>query len=106
MKLVIARDRWLRGTGIGCLLDNQGKMCCLGFLLKAQGVPDEALLNHPFYPVSPHCWPSSTNLRVLDDLTRTNDAAYVTGEDREAWIIEGMKHLDVECEFAGDSDAY
>lgn len=37
--LVISRKKWLRGTGVGRLLDAQGKMCCLGFACLAAGVP-------------------------------------------------------------------
>lgn len=44
-RLVIDRSRWLRGEGLGELLRRlDGKMCCLGFLGAACGVPKEAML--------------------------------------------------------------
>jgi len=44
-KLVIDRKRWNRGRGGSSLLNNQGKMCCLGFLAKSFGHSEEDILN-------------------------------------------------------------
>lgn len=47
-KFTVRRDMWLRGTGGGQLLvdahsRDAGKMCCLGFLGLALGVPEGTL---------------------------------------------------------------
>lgn len=44
-KLIIDRDRWMRGKGrISRLLRNDGNRCCLGFLGQACGYSDLMLL--------------------------------------------------------------
>lgn len=42
MKLVIDRETWVRGDSMNAaLINNKGQRCCLGFYLRACGVPDE-----------------------------------------------------------------
>ncbi len=43
--VTIKRSKWLRGTGEGCLLDDKGKMCCLGFLAREAGFSSDEILN-------------------------------------------------------------
>lgn len=45
--LVIDRNIWFRGQGSkeSKLLNDNGKMCCVGIYLKACGVPEEDILN-------------------------------------------------------------
>lgn len=48
MKLVITRSKWFRGEGghrSKLIRGSDGKMCCLGFLGLACGVPKTYLLN-------------------------------------------------------------
>jgi len=48
MKLIIDRKRWLRGGGNdSCLLDGEGRMCCLGFYGIALGFSGEEILEKP-----------------------------------------------------------
>lgn len=46
MELVIDRSKWVRGpNGHSCLLNDDGKMCCLGFLALADGMLPEEILD-------------------------------------------------------------
>lgn len=46
--LVIDRDRWLRGgVSATCLLNRNGKMCCLGFYALALGFQEEHVIEVP-----------------------------------------------------------
>jgi len=49
MKLVIKRKTWLRGatggSGSSCLLDDKGRMCCLGFFGRARGLRPKEIRN-------------------------------------------------------------
>jgi len=47
-KFEIRKSKWLRGEGNSCLLrEEDGKMCCVGILGKALGVPKKFLLEIP-----------------------------------------------------------
>lgn len=47
MRVEISRAKWGRGQPIGSALKrgDDGKMCCLGFVCVAAGVPEEKLVN-------------------------------------------------------------
>ena len=47
MKITIEREKWLRGTGEGMLLDpKQKKMCCVGFFALALGYSKKEIEGH------------------------------------------------------------
>jgi hypothetical protein len=46
IKVTVDRAKWYRGEGpdLSRLLRGDGKMCCIGFLGKAMGIPDDAMI--------------------------------------------------------------
>lgn len=103
-ELVIDRAKW----GKGALLNSEGKMCCLGFLSKACGVPDEEIKYVPF----PH-----TNWDKIPTAFRGNTPAcskaaaindeYTqepqTPEEREAALISLFSEKGIALRFTGTS---
>lgn len=121
MKLVIDRARWIRGTMDSFLLRHDGKMCCLGFLSRAVGLP-EAEIRHRLTPVSltdeqcktypewlrPHLDPLMPNVRrnsiVAHDLMGVNDQLNVHDSAREAKLVARFAELGIELEFTGEGE--
>ena len=75
MNLTIQRSKWLRGEGssVSVLLrSHDGKMCCLGFLALAIGIPQDKIVDigspsrtHADYI---HMWPSRLLNNKLGDV--------------------------------------
>ena len=108
MILTIQRSKWLRGNdGDGsCLLDNDGKMCCLGFYAKALGAEDSQI----FAVTIPQDCDSPEREKIFSErsggrwilsedgagdshdaveLIVQNDSNYLTEEERE-WSIQEL----------------
>jgi hypothetical protein len=120
-QLVIDRSRWLRGNpDDSCLLDRNGKMCCLGFYLKSCGAADVELLEAG----SPACLthhPRPAKWLVVnvarDDLheatqldsnrctalMQVNDSVEWTDENREREIAHLFHRQGIEVEFVDGS---
>ncbi len=96
IKVVIERSKWLRGTGDGTLLDDNGCKCCLGFLGKVCGYTDKDIkrkgtpadLNTKSF--ANNKWPESIlepdgryNTKLTDDLTTANDSTTLKGANKE-----------------------
>jgi hypothetical protein len=107
MKLVIDRAKWQRGEpGNGCLL-RDGRMCCLGFLGCALGIPADDLLEEATPgDVENSAWPEwllgdmSGNSTAGDLLMRINDAALGSGSGGSAVTSEEQREHALAREFA------
>ena len=115
MKLIIDRQMWLRGEGATVsrlLRSSDGKMCCLGQLGIACGIPSEMIKNRavpsdvplhvnafPRFLISdPEYQPDASNECLA--LMKINDGVYYYSEaEREhALTMEFAKH-DIQVEF-------
>ena len=76
LEVIIDRSKWNRGIpkvkyrqhfGGSALLNEQGNMCCLGFVCKALGLSDEQIANREY--------PQSTSLKI-PQLTEFNNVSY------------------------------
>lgn len=43
LKFTVNREEWLRGQNYGCLLDEDGMKCCLGFAALALGYSQDKI---------------------------------------------------------------
>lgn len=118
MKLVIERDRWLRGEGSSdsyLLRDSDGKMCCLGFyalacgLMKIQiaNVTDPAGARRPtkafedalvHIPLNPEEMPLG-NSQAAKDLMSANDSIELEDNEREQRLERLFAKIGVQVEF-------
>jgi len=113
-KLVIKRSSWLRGEGgdtSTLFRPRDGKMCCLGFYLRDQGIEEDELIDMPD-PQSLNCdlleaggeipdWLLSgkDNSALVVELISINDLIGDPEETREAEIKEAFARADVEVTF-------
>lgn len=104
-KTVVKRSEWLRGNYDGRLLNNEGLKCCLGFRCEQAGIALENLRGKelPFEVKGKSrlpWWLRSVNLEgKANQAAITNDANYLTDEEREAEITEIFKNQGEEIEF-------
>lgn len=99
-KLVIDRTKWLRGTGNGWLLNNEGRMCCLGFECLRHGVVPQKIdsVNMPNsirdsrLPV----WLMGTD---ADLAANVNDNMNIDDLERESQIKDIFARHEIEVEF-------
>lgn len=111
-KLVIDRAKW----GTSALLSKDGTMCCLGFLSKACGVPDEDMLDVP-YPrfkwVDMFGVNTEFAARDFDVLVAPgtpaptaaaaiNDSSTLSMEQKETQLIELFANNGIELSFTGE----
>lgn len=105
-ELIIDRAKW----GTGSLLRSDGKMCCLGFLSKACGVPNELILHsgYPYYewikefglnkefaaPI--HSASRSTSAAII------NDSTVLSNEVKEAKLIKLFADNGITLSFVGE----
>jgi hypothetical protein len=112
MKLVIDRNKWLRGEGHGesyLLRKSDGKMCCLGFYGIACGIPQSMLVDVTT-PSSVHdsfnSWGDGQWLlsrwRHCESLMDTNDLEIIDDNKREKYIAAIFAEHDVQVEFVGE----
>jgi hypothetical protein len=124
MKLVIDRKTWLRGDPASYLLREQdGKMCCLGFLSLQCGVTKEKMMglatvavgadaNAEFrqgalaslaqvnkYARDPDAPYKNTD--IADALMEANDDTLLSDAQREESLVELFKKIGVDVEFEG-----
>lgn len=116
MKLVIDRNTWLRGEGTEnsfLLREKDSKMCCLGFLGAACGVPSEsmtnteapALLNQDHRDLFPDfLFHGGRDLNQdssdeCNSLVEINDDEELTPEEREAELTMLFAKHGIEVEF-------
>lgn len=124
-KLVITRPEWARGSRPGTdgnyLLDNEGKMCCLGFAGKQLcNLPDERLLDSgtPAHLGDAFCNGLSWLLEEVESeageptgsledsadcqhLMDVNDASSTSDAEKEAEIIKTFALHGVDVTFEG-----
>lgn len=121
MKLIIDRDKWIRGETeerSRLLRSSDGKMCCLGFYSKANGYSDDEIegINSPceldpshrppgmnwlFQSSTPGAFPSRDASTVCWDLMVSNDDSEITEDSREKCLSELFEKNGVEVEFVG-----
>jgi len=121
MKLIIDRKTWARGTpGQAKLLDEDcGYRCCLGFLAKECGIPDEALSSvksfDQFYLLPGKLkWIKKVPQFLLDGcrnsdaaqlLMQANDVSllhsnlFKSETEREEWLTKKFAEYDIELVF-------
>ena len=110
MKFSINRNTWLRGEGAEAsrlLRFADKKMCCLGFYLRACGVPTQILLgaNTPYAirgsVPKEAAWLLHPYVADMSALMEENDSYYVTEKGRERRIKEIFARHSVLVEFEG-----
>jgi len=112
IKVVIKRSKWLRGTGDGTLLNEDGERCCLGFLGKVCGYSDKDLkrkgtpmdLNTKTFKNGK--WPKTIlspeyryNTDLTEDLVSANDDTNVLGANKERRIKSLGKKGGIDFQF-------
>lgn len=108
MKLIIYRDKWLRGEGTdtSCLLRSfDQKQCCIGFLCEALGVPREELVKYLAsqslarkFPSLPN-WLTNIGSSDLFAAYNANDDVLLSDEDRENRITKIFARHGIEVDF-------
>jgi hypothetical protein len=107
-KLVIDRTKWLRGEGVGCLLDpEREKMCCLGFEMLRLGYGTEQIHNVGMpisvsYGPANNTWLVESGCRGAADVSRLsqiNDNTGLPAVERETKIAEIFARHNIEVEF-------
>lgn len=113
MKLVIDRNKWLRGEGPSqsrLIRSNDNQMCCLGFLGKACGISEQELFDEytPETAGDENKWPNGIfnedaveNSDITAELMEINDDENLTDENRESNLIERFATINIEVEFVG-----
>jgi len=110
VKLTIEREKWLRGTGEGSLLDSeQKKMCCVGFFALALGYSKKEIQGHAVLSdleqerLKGMRWCFDKNdLKEGSDLNKlysTNDSLRTSDTQKEKTIKRLFKRHKVEVEF-------
>lgn len=112
MKLVIDRKKWGRGELFGMLLNDAGKMCCLGFLGLACGLPenvirDVAMPANVFGKSAKRNndkWAKMINrgddsTRLAKSLAVINDNTNTSDKQKERKITQKFKTIGVDVKF-------
>ncbi len=110
-KLVIDRKKWLKGDdgNNSCMLDDDGHMCCLGFVARRitklskerlfrQGTPADCYLGESLLTYS-----SDGTLRDNDfsaEAMDINDDSGLSEKEREKKLIKLFKKNDIELSFS------
>lgn len=90
MKLTIDRSRWCRGDENPYLLrESDGRMCCLGFFLRACGLPEDRIKGlaepqHPFEGGAPSAIPGPATFLVVHEEIEADE-----GEEDESYFDYG-----------------
>lgn len=104
-KTIVKRSEWLRGTGEGYLLDDEGMKCCLGFRCEQGGISLNNLLEKELpYEVRGHsrlpAWLQSKNLEgEANKAAIVNDESCLTDKQREDELREIFASQGEEIEF-------
>lgn len=115
--IVIDRAQWLLPTDAvqniqnSCLLDSDGKMCCLGFVaLQLAGAEKKHILHYGSPASTPWlAWPQvlkpyltdAPNSPLATALMAINDNVAVSREEREFAIGNKFREAGIEVEFEG-----
>lgn len=118
--VIVKRSQWGRGQGSGYLcLASTGLQCCLGFVCRAAGLPENvitgkmdvhqvitqlpapALLNQLVEPVEYGVAHSTMPTQLHNDMTSTNDREDYTDTEREAQLIRLGRQAGFELVFEG-----
>jgi hypothetical protein len=114
MKLIIDRERWLRGEGADesyLLRSRDSKMCCLGFFGLACNLTENQIINECMpnaFSLSQVSWNQDwlfdqNNRRALSQETKSlliiNDTVNLNSDERERRIKEIFARHNVEVEF-------
>lgn len=110
LKFTVYRESWLRGNGTasGLLLD--GQRCCLGFLGKACGIPDDEMRQkaepESIDPMLIRLWPrsivnlSKTNTALCSNIIEENDCDDYDADDlREVALSALFADAGIDVEF-------
>lgn len=107
-KFRINRKTWLRGTLNSCLLNEDGKKCCLGFYSLARGLNKRDIVNK-FEPseltkddnsfMLPELCCDAGDSKIASRLMCINDNSNTTDKVKEKAIKNNFKKLGVEVEF-------
>ena len=128
-KLIIYRDRWLRGEGTDSYLlrEKDNKMCCLGFYCKALGIDDtditmmaspQSLVADTFDEIKSDFFADGLvdllhqdktsgmfeDNRICSELMTANDDLNRPEDVREADIIRLFSQIGVEVEFVDEPE--
>lgn len=107
----ITRRLWSFGKGKSTkILDDSGKRDCLGFFMTASGFADEQLLNtdEPIDIIRKKEWltkliswsgSSCRQSLTCEQIIRVNDNSNLTGEEREAKLVQLFRSIDVALTF-------
>lgn len=113
MKVLIDRSKWRTGrdgenkTGDGTtmLRNNQGYLCCLGFICEAFGVSPERTIRH-FLPRWKHRVPFLMEEDGYTDLATAavsiNDSLATPASQKEMQLLELFRDTEVELGFTGE----
>jgi len=111
-EFTVDRATWLRGEGSAqssLLREQDGKMCCLGFLCLAQGVQRRCLLNLPvpdmLSAASQKHLPAflvKPKDATMGDIMPTNDNRSQTDKKRERHLKRLFKRQGVAIKFVGE----
>ena len=111
----ISRSKWLRGTNDTCLLNAEGKMCCLGFYALACFLQEKDIFERftpeEIYDVK-QMWDSFlvcehpandggglVNSKTCTHLMDTNDGLTSTDDEKEKEIVALFKSQGVDVTF-------
>ena len=104
MEYVIDRKKWLRGEDQSMMLDDKGKMCCLGQICKQSGVENMLNLDYP-----DNCESKNVPKFLLDSYghdsllaikaAEINDEYDLTDTEREKLLIELFKKEKISIKF-------
>lgn len=109
----VNRLKWSRGGGKNTkILDDSGKMDCIGFLLKANGAEDKQLLNldEPTDIVKQNEWITKLiewsgsicyQSPICLEIIKANDIIGTPDPWREERLIALFKSIDIKLEFVG-----
>lgn len=109
MKLIIDRQKWLRGeTESRLYRSRDGKKCCVGMLLEQAGVSEEEMRDvmlasgiRPYVP-SDLSWllgDYTNTLLAVADIYGVNDDKKISDEVREAKLTKMFAARDIQVEF-------
>lgn len=104
IRVIVERKRWMRGTGNGKLLGQNGKMCCIGFLARRLGcapkdIRDIGTLVEVESPKTAQF--SGSHQEMLEAAYNANDDEGVTDITREKELKQVGKKMGVQFVFKG-----
>lgn len=121
MKFTVDRSKWARGDngpagGSSYLLDEYGKMCCLGFCMRQLGEPEQAIFLKPMPADLSKQISGFVDLRIdhddappffynwwwVKEAAEINDNPFISDLEREVKLAELFAQNGHELEFYGE----